>query len=309
MKKVLGLLALGLAAGAGYLFVYEPDYHGLIGPTDRTLIFSHRGFGDRAPDNSLIAAQTAMQRQMDGVDVDGQLSADGQLVIFHDLSVDRLTTSSGRVTSKTMAELRALDLGEKFGRGFAGRAFVASFEDFVREITPHGILMVELKAPGIKPSGIEEAAAAVIQKYNAHEKVLLSSFNPFVLYRLKKIDPRIRTVFIFMDTNWNAELMAEIKPEDLVNLPWVVRQEFMRRAIRKVIKPDGLSINHEVDEKVTGRLIAKGYPAFIWTIDEPARIEWALAKKPHGIISDEPERAKQLRDGIAGPKADGTDSP
>jgi glycerophosphoryl diester phosphodiesterase len=298
MKKVLAIVALAILAAAAYGFVYEPEYHGLIASRGHTLVFSHRGFGDHAPDNALIAAQAAMEQQMDGVDMDGQLSADGTLVIFHDLSVDRLTNGTGRVTSKTLAELTALDLGEKFPGGeFKGKAFVATFEEFVREITPHGILMVELKAPGLAASGIEEQAAAIIKKYGVYDKVYISSFNPIVLYRMKKIDSQIRTVFIFMDTNWNAELLKEIKPGDLVNLPWLVRQEFVRRGIRKLIEPDALSVNSEVDEKVTDALLEKGWPIFLWTIDDRERIRWALDKNPYGVISNEPQLAKQLRDG------------
>ena len=101
--------------------------------------------------------------------------------------------------------------------------------------------------------------------------MVLSSFNPLVLRRLKKLDPEVRTALIFMDTNWNPELLAEIKPEDRVDLPWPLRQEWIRRAIRKLVKPDLLSINHEVDEGVLDRLIAKGWPVFIWTPDEDSR--------------------------------------
>ncbi len=98
-----------------------------------------------------------------------------------------------------------------------------------------------------------------------------------------------------MDTNWNPELIAEIRPEDLVNLPWPLRQEFVRRAIRKIVRPDLLSINHEVDPAVIDRLIAKGWPAFIWTIDEEPDLRAALARRPYGVISDQPLRARQVR--------------
>jgi glycerophosphoryl diester phosphodiesterase len=99
-----------------------------------------------------------------------------------------------------------------------------------------------------------------------------------------------------MDTNWNAELLAEIKPADRVDLPWLLRQEFFRRAERKLVRPDLLSINHEVDSAVTDRLIAKGWPVFIWTPDREDDLRAALAKRPFGVISNEPLRAKELRD-------------
>lgn len=296
LKRILYAFLALIILTLGYFFFYEPDYSGLIQKQDKVLIFAHRGFGNLAPDNSLVAAKLAMQNDMDGVDVDGQFSADSELVVFHDLSVDRLTTGTGKVSSKTVDELRKLDLATKYGKGFEN-AYIATFDDFVREITPHGILMVELKVPSSKDTGIEERAAEIIKKYSAYENVYLSSFNPLVLHRLKKIDPRIRTVFIFMDTNWNPELIAEIKKEDLVNLPWFLRNEIIRRAIRNIIKPDALSVNNEVDEKVIDKLIKKGHPIFLWTIDEKSRLEWALEKKPYGIISDEPVITKQLRDG------------
>jgi glycerophosphoryl diester phosphodiesterase len=290
------LIVLGLiVVGACYLFLYEPAYSGtLVTKPQRPLIFAHRGFGVHAPDNSLYAVERALEARMDGVDVDGQFTRDSVLVIYHDLSIDRLTNSSGKVRDKTAHEMLALDLGPKFDTTGI-HAPVRTFEDFVRTVTGKGILMVELKVPSAKASGIEEKAVATIQQYNAHESVILSSFNPLVLYRLKKLDPRVKTALIFMDTNWNAELIAEIRPEDRVDLPWPVRQEFIRRAIRKIVKPDMLSINHEVDEKVIDRLIAKGWPAFIWTIDEEAQIKHALEKNPYGIISDQPLRARQLR--------------
>jgi glycerophosphoryl diester phosphodiesterase len=296
LKRILYAFLALIVLTLGYFFLYEPNYDGLIQKQDKVLVFAHRGFGNHAPDNSLVGAKLAMQNNMDGVDVDAQLTVDSQIVIFHDLSLDRLTTSTGKVTEKTLVEMESIDLGEKYGHDFDG-ARVATFEKFVEEITPSGTLMVEFKVSTSKSTGMEEKAAKIIEKYNAYEKVYISSFNPVVLYRLKKIDPRIRTVLIFMDTNWNPELLAEIRKEDVVNYPWFLRQEIIRRTIRKIIKPDALSVNNEVNEKVMDKLIKKGYPIFLWTIDEKSRLEWALEKKPYGIISDEPMITKQLRDG------------
>src|SRR2546426_6143953 len=125
-------VALGLTSALlvalWYLCLYEPPYRGLITPVSKPLVFAHRGFGNYAPDNSLAGALLAMQAGMDGVDMDGQLSADGELVIFHDLSVDRLTASTGRVNSKTLRELLALDLAPKYGHGFKN-TYVATFDD------------------------------------------------------------------------------------------------------------------------------------------------------------------------------------
>lgn len=293
-RHALAAATLALLVGVAWLFGYEPRYRGsLVVRPARPLVFAHRGFGDHAPDNSLVAVERALEAGMDGVDVDGQLTLDGELVIFHDLSVDRLTSGEGRVRDKTLAEMLALDLGPKYESTMRG-AYVRSFEDFVRTVKGRGILMVELKVPGLGRTGIEERAVEVIQRHAAHADVVLSSFNPLVLYRLKRLDPEVRTAFIFMDTNWNPELLAEIKEGDRVDLPWALRQEFIRRAVRKLVRPDLLSINYEVDEGVLDRLMARGWPAFIWTPDEEEDIRFALAKRPYGVISDRPLRVRRL---------------
>jgi glycerophosphoryl diester phosphodiesterase len=294
--RVLAGFALLAVLGGLYLFVYDPPYTGsLVERPPRPLVFAHRGFGDLGPDNSLYAVERALAAGVDGVDVDGQLTRDGELVIFHDLSVDRLTSGTGKVRDKTLAEMLALDLGHRYNPPVTG-AHVHTFEDFLKTVKARGkILMVELKVPGPGATGIEERAVAIIRKHDAHRDVVLSSFNPLVLYRLKRLDPAVRTALIFMDTNWNPELLAEIPPTDRVDLPWPLRQELIRRAIRKIVRPDLLSINHEVDEAVTSRLIAKGWPVFIWTIDEEPQIRAALAKRPYGVISDQPVRARQVR--------------
>jgi glycerophosphoryl diester phosphodiesterase len=292
---VLAAVVLSFALAAAYLFLYEPPYRGsLVERPPRPLVFAHRGFGVLAPDNSHLAVERALAAGMEGVDVDGQLTRDGELIIFHDLSVDRLTSGSGKVRDKTAAEMLALDLGPKYDPALVG-AMVRTFEDFLVTVKGRGILMVELKVPGPGETGIERRAVEVIRKHDAHEDVVLSSFNPLVLYRLKRLDPAVRTCFIFMDTNWNPELLAEIRPEDRVDLPWPLRQEPIRRAIRKIVRPDMLSINHEVDEAVIDRLIGKGWPAFIWTVDEEADIRAALARRPYGVISDQPVRTRQVR--------------
>lgn len=295
---MLGAVAAVFVLGAAYLFGYEPPYRGaLIEAAPRTLVFAHRGFGNHGPDNSLYAVERALEAGMDGVDVDGQITSDGELVIFHDLSIDRLTSGSGKVRDKSRDEMLALDLGPKFDPAIEG-AYVRTFEDFVRTFqrAGHGILMVELKVTGLSDTGIEARAIEVIRRYDAYRSVVLSSFNPFVLRRVKRLDPQVRTALIFMDTNWNAELLAEIKPADRVDLPWLLRQEFFRRAERKLVRPDLLSINHEVDPAVTDRLMGKGWPVFIWTPDREDDLRRALAKRPFGVISNEPLRARELRD-------------
>ncbi|HTR18758.1 MAG TPA: glycerophosphodiester phosphodiesterase family protein [Candidatus Paceibacterota bacterium] len=292
---IVGIIVLLVFAGAWYLFIYEPPYDGPIQVTGHTLVFGHRGGGFYAPDNSLQGAEWSMSIGMDGVDMDANITSDGYIVIFHDLTVDRLTTSTGPVTSKTLKEMLSLDLAPKYKAGTSG-AYVETFEDFVKNISPKGILMVELKVPGLANTGIEQKAVSIIEKYNAYDHVYLSSFNPVVLWRVKHIDPRVHTVFIFMDTDWNAQLLAEMDPKDKVDLPWFLQNELIRTAIRKIIKPDLLSVNIAVATSTIDKLENAGWPIFLWTPETKDEITQALSFHPYGVISDEPQMLKDLRD-------------
>ena len=152
---------------------------------------------------------------------------------------------------------------------------------------------------GFADTGIERRAIEIIAKHDAFERVYLSSFNPIVLWRLKRLDPRVRTVFIFMDTGWDPERVAATRVEDRVALPWYLRNDVTRRAIRKLVRPDALSINQAVDEATIDALLEKGYPVFLWPLNDEQQITRALAKKPYGVISDEPVMARTLRDQLA----------
>lgn len=298
LRRALAVLVVLLLAAGLYLFVYEPGYRGDIdAEVEQPLVFAHRGYGDRGPDNSLAAAERAMTTGVAGVDVDGQLTKDGRIVIFHDLSLDRLTDREGKVADYTLAELKELDLATKYNAEQPDsdyeHAFVASFEEFVEAITPHGILMVELKVSGLGDTGIEREAIRILDKHDAFDRVWLSSFNPLVIRRLERTDERVQSAYIFMDTNWNDELLAEMRPEDVVDLPWIVRKEWTRRGLRKLMRPDMLSVNMEVAEETRERLIERGWPVLLWTPNDPSAIADAIAQRPYAVISDESEEVLQ----------------
>ena len=76
-----------------------------------TKIFAHRGYRTKYPENTLLAFRMAIETGCDGIELDVQLSKDGEIVIIHDESVDRTTNGSGAVCDMTFAQLRELDAG------------------------------------------------------------------------------------------------------------------------------------------------------------------------------------------------------
>jgi glycerophosphoryl diester phosphodiesterase len=292
----LGGVITMLVCTSMYLFLFEQKYNGLItSDSDEILLFAHRGFGNHAPDNSLVGARRAMSEGLDGVDVDAQFSKDKQSFIFHDVSLERFTEGEGRVDSYTLEELQEFDLGKKFGDGTEyTEEYIASFEDFVRVITSDSLLMTELKIATPKNTGMEQQVINIITQYDVFDQVYISTFNPVVLYRLKKIDPRVQTVFIFQDSGWDQKRVSETKKSDQVSLPWYLQTEWTRRAIRNVTKPDALSINEHVSKKTLDTLQGKGWPIFLWPLNTTESITWGIERSPFGIVTDEPLLTKEL---------------
>src|SRR5437867_120130 len=86
----------------------------------RVLRIAHRGASGRAPENTHVAFAAALELGVDAIEIDCQLSADGELVVIHDETLDRTTTGLGPVGAKTWGELATLDAGSWWDPRFRG---------------------------------------------------------------------------------------------------------------------------------------------------------------------------------------------
>jgi glycerophosphoryl diester phosphodiesterase len=145
--------------------------------SQRPLIIGHRGASAYKPENSLAAMALAAEQGADGVEFDVQLSADGRPVLMHDTTVDRTSDGRGKVSDLTVAELQKLDLGD-------GQTIPTLDEVFA---TFGGRLLynVEIKDWQLRGRGLETAVAQAIAAHNLAKKVVISSFNPLVLRRIR----------------------------------------------------------------------------------------------------------------------------
>ena len=89
--------------------------------SDRPLNFAHRGASYEAPENTLAAFMLAAELGADGIELDVQLSKDGQVAVIHDFTLETTTNGHGPVGAKTLAELQELDAGSRFDPLFAGQ--------------------------------------------------------------------------------------------------------------------------------------------------------------------------------------------
>ena len=93
-------------------------------------VAGHRGNPAECPENTMASFRNAMEAGLDMIELDIQMSADGELVIMHNFTVDETTDGSGRIRDMTLKEIRSLDAGSWFDKKFRGER-VPLFEEFL----------------------------------------------------------------------------------------------------------------------------------------------------------------------------------
>ncbi len=132
-----------------------------------TWAIAHRGAADRHPENTLIAFEKALALGADALECDVHLSADGQVVVIHDPTVDRTTDGTGEVATMALEELRQLDAGSWKHSRFAGQR-IPTLQEVAELARDRAQLFVELKGRSpelpnrvievLRESGVQEVA-------------------------------------------------------------------------------------------------------------------------------------------------------
>jgi glycerophosphoryl diester phosphodiesterase len=139
------------------------------------VLFAHRGASAHAPENTLPAFELALRQGADGVELDAKLSADGQVVVIHDQTVDRTTGGRGRVRDLRLAELQALEAGSFFSEAFRG-AQIPTLDEIFETIGARALINVELTNYGTPRDRLVEKVCGLIEKHGLQDRILLSSF-------------------------------------------------------------------------------------------------------------------------------------
>jgi glycerophosphoryl diester phosphodiesterase len=134
-----------------------------------TRICAHRGDVARAPENTLPALISAVERGAHMIEFDVRLTRDERLVLLHDDTLDRTTDGTGKLADVTLADLRKLDAGSWFGERFAGTR-IPTFQEALEVIPNHVRCNVHLKdAPGLAAK-----AAIIVKEMNRLDQCVLA---------------------------------------------------------------------------------------------------------------------------------------
>ena len=163
-------------------------------------VAAHRGWCSKYPENTMIAFKEAIALGVDQIELDVRVTADNELVVIHDATVDRTTNGTGKVNEKTLAELLELDAGIHKGEEFKGEK-IPTFKEFMDMVKDHPTLTldIELKeypnTPGNETIAYEvcDRVLAMVDEYGYADRVVINSFsNPLNEYVFKKYEGKYR---------------------------------------------------------------------------------------------------------------------
>jgi glycerophosphoryl diester phosphodiesterase len=201
------------------------------------LVIAHRGDSAHRPENTLASFASALELGAEIVELDVQLTRDGQMVVIHDATLDRTTSGRGRVLDHTLAEVRAVSAGypERFGDRYAGER-VPTLVEALAFLRGRARVLVELKSEsmtGDLHGGLEALTIAEVRKAGMLDEVALVSVDTASLGRCRELAPEITRGHLFYRST-PAEVVAGARLAgcDLVMPEKTVLDDEMARAVK-----------------------------------------------------------------------------
>lgn len=235
-------------------------------------MIAHRGASRIAPENTLSAFRLAADMGADGIELDARLSADGAVVVLHDLTLDRTTNGTGNVSERSLTELKSLDAGAKFGAAFAAER-IPILDEVFEEVGRRLLINVELKDyEKVFDRPLVEAVVRIVRHHGLERRVLLSSFVPFGLRMARRLAPEIPRALLL----------------------WAGEKEWMQFAVRR-LTPFEAYHPHEpmTDRHTIAAEHARGRRVNVWTVNDADRMRELLLLGADGLITDAPDMARQ----------------
>jgi len=238
----------------------------------RSLNIAHRGFSGQYTENTMTAFEKAYEAGADGIELDVRLSKEGQVVIFHDGKIDRMTQGKGAVSDYTLEDLQSYPIITHPLQKSIKQEVIPTLSDYLTWVKDKPLLTnIELKS--IKKNyRLELRVAEAIQTFELEDDVIISSFLANSLIRMKILTPKIKTGLLLSKYDEEKIEMAHELGVDYIHLKAVNLNERIIKAAHDL----GLGIN-------------------TWTVNEVKDLEKANRLGLNGIITDFPDQLRTIQ--------------
>lgn len=241
-------------------------------------IYGHRGSRTRLPENTMPSFKLAVEEGADGLEIDIRTTKDGEVVICHDADLKRVGGVDFTVSEHTWEELSKFSVHcpEVFGEKYKDQIFVPRLEELLAYLTTNDALLnIEIKQqPDREYGDIEKKTLALVEQYGLKDRVFYSSFDHYILVKLKELDPTIKTAILYSSPIYRAAAYAK-------ELGCFATHPSMTGALQY----DDLQFTREL-----------GMDCNVWTINNTDNAKKLVELGATGIITDLPlETVRALR--------------
>ncbi|GEN81088.1 glycerophosphodiester phosphodiesterase [Actinotalea fermentans] len=251
-------------------------------------VIAHRGNSWVAPENTLAAFEAAWRAGADSIELDVHLTADREVVVIHDDTVDATTDGSGAVGELALADVRALDAGAWFGTGFAGQR-VPTFAEVLAFLGERAGIELLLELKGSWSADDVRLVTEPLAAAGLTDRVIGQSFWPGTVAALGEVAPELRRGLLVLET---AAALADVPADLRALLPEAPTTAALVDLCRELgvvtCNPYGPLLARQPD--LVPALHAAGLQVMVWTLDEEA--DWAAAREAtvDAVITNRPDR-------------------
>ncbi|WP_051633478.1 glycerophosphodiester phosphodiesterase [Bacillus sp. UNC41MFS5] len=157
-----------------------------------SFIGAHRGASAYCPDNTMSSFRKAVELNAEMLELDVQLTKDGEVIVYHDFYLDKKTNGQGFVHKHTLAEIQQLDAGSWFSEKFSGEK-IPAFEEVLAWSKDKIWLNIELKQMEHLHEPLAQKVVQLVESYQMEEQVQIMSFNHASLVEVRKHSKEIIT--------------------------------------------------------------------------------------------------------------------
>ncbi len=237
-------------------------------------ILAHRGASGYAPENTVSAIHMALfEMPCDGIEIDVHLTKDNRLVVIHDDSVDRTTDGKGLIKDYTYEELLRFNAFGKFKDRYPTEK-IPTLDEVLSLVKKSGkMINIEIKNGSSFYPEIEEKVIEKLYEYSLESSTLLSSFDHSAMKKCKEIDKFVRTGLLCRKRVDDAKEYGKIHHADAYNYRYLC-----------------------LSKKYTDELRSYGYEVNCYTPNSKVEINYVIHCGVDTIISNFPDRARDLVD-------------
>ncbi|NHC42752.1 glycerophosphodiester phosphodiesterase [Bacillus sp. MM2020_1] len=243
----------------------------LKGEKHSPLKIGHRGAAGYCPENTFASFNKALDLGVDYLEIDVQMTKDGELVVIHDTTVNRTTNGKGKVKDYTLKDIQNLDAGSWFDFKFAGEK-IPSLSEFLDEFAGKVGILLELKKPSLYPQIVEKTAEELIKRKltTGDSQMIVQSFDRDSLKRFHELLPSIPIGVLVKNAG-----VKMITNKDLRSFTSYV----------SYVNPKITMVN----KRLIKRIHHHGLKTIIWTVKKKNDVMTLKELHVEGIITDFPD--------------------